>query len=261
MEDLKHNILLSYKQALELIEKPTKSRRFCLSLVNRIKIATEVAGSYYTRIVDEDLRSLYEDSMIRFNEDEVEYICSTNEVFLSFLADEIEMFFLEDPLAVRAIVETILFQLDTTLQNIGLITFIAKFDTYDYPSKDRYHMLSAFKIFNSTYRIIRELSIYAPMYKIISVNEFSHLEREINYSGETKLKSTLPVYYRFELLKILGIEDKLKGIETEGDKNAVVCNLVNCNEKTARQLRVGKYQSGRSIENDEEYKRLLNLFD
>lgn len=109
--------------------------------------------------------------------------------------------------------------------------------------------------------VIFRLFFFCPEFKKDSTFYQKEIEgREESIEGN-RIKSALPVYYRFEFLKKLGIEDKLGKVELQGDKNAIVCNLVHCNEKTARELRVGRYDSGRSVENDAEFNRLLSLIN
>lgn len=92
-------------------------------------------------------------------------------------------------------------------------------------------------------RLINKLSQYSSNtnFKV----ELTKEEKESLIQYESKLKHNWNLYYRFSLFKEMGFLSQIRTLNVKnGDKNQIVSQILDCNEKTARSLMSGQYEKG-----------------
>ena len=166
---------------------------------------------------------------------------------LTNVHEELEKEFLDDPVAVEKII----------------IYWLNRLVTLDRSFHKVWNTSNSIKNFWTIGLVIRiliyHLSNYVNGYKVEF--ELTDQEKEIGVSALTiKTKSSMPVYYRYQLLKSFDLENKVK-LFSAGDRNKVISSLINCDEKTARDLYAEKYKKGINTDDELELKRLVALFN
>jgi hypothetical protein len=199
--------------------------------VMKVSISVNKLQSFFFGILDEDLEAL-------------DCLLEMNRAILDMWEDGylVRAAFLREPVRVEKIIGSWLMVLDRSASTVSKVI-----DSQEPVDADR-------GLFNLKL-CIEELADMVPSYNIVNA-----LNGEIKPEDTEELaKGVLPVYYRYQLLKALGIEKNLKQIKKAGDRERAIINLINCNEKTARNLYVGKYTKGQSSEKEEDFNGILSL--
>jgi len=109
-------------------------------------------------------------------------------------------------------------------------------------------------------KYIPELGIEVSEKEEISMPQNSiFIEAQDSESVPEPAKKVLPLYYRFELLKKLGIVERVSRMPVSSDRELVLINVLNCNERTVRRLMNGEYHDGMTAKRTKEFENIIAL--
>lgn len=178
-----------------------------------------------------------------------------NELLSGYLKSE----FIKRPLEVEAIAKIYAKELDFVFTTYMIEDIAANHWWMDGGQVDgRWHCVS---LLNGT---LQRFLHYCPDVAVENniPNSLDTGKSEVEQYAEKLAKKVLPVFYRYELWKALGIEEKLKKGITGAERDLVISNLLNCSDKTARELHGGGYKKGmENFQAAQEYKAILTLLD